>query len=207
MKIKHFLKKKKEREKSLIEEEPEENLIKKETGISLEFLNNINLKKFSSKIFSLKNAFNYKEKGPYIYCIVKKDLKSIDSSSQEIFNIYHAGIFECTNGLLIHYGEKDENGKEKPLTLEKLIDDDLLNYIVIKYFYSQKKPEDFINLIDKNEWTSEKYDELNHNCIQCVNEYLILNNITPIPFGIGKSIAYEYLCDQCFKELVFRKDM
>ena len=70
-------------------------------------------------------------------------------------------------------------------------------YKLIKFFYSKINPENFINLLNKIEWTSERYCILNHNCIHCINEYLILNNINPINFGLGKYIVYEYLCDKC----------
>ena len=76
-----------------------------------------------------------------------------------------------------------------------------INIKVQKYFYSNKNPEIFFNLIDKNDWTSERFDKFYHNCIHCTNEYLNLNNIKPIPFGFGSGIAYEYLCDKCYKEL------
>jgi hypothetical protein len=124
-----------------------------------------------------------------------------------LFNLYHVGIFECTQELLIHYGEEDENKKKKPLTLEKKSDDELKKYYVIKYFYSKQKPEDFINLIDLNDWTSERFDTFYHNCIHCVNEYLIFNNITPIFYGIIRSVAYDYLCDKCYEESKVKKNL
>ena len=162
---------------------------------------NLNLKYFLSKIDLLKNTSNYKNKGPYIYCAVKRRLNMKGSTFFLLFNCYHSGIFECTKELLIHYGEPDENERKKPLVIEKKTDENLEQYQVIKYFYSKDSPENFINLIDKNEWTSEKFDELYHNCIHCTNEFLILNNIEPIIFGAGRNIAYEYLCDKCYKEL------
>ena len=165
---------------------------------------NLNLKYFLSKIDLLKNTSNYKNKGPYIYCAVKRRLNMKGSTFFLPFNLYHSGIFECTKELLIHYGEPDENDrkkKNKPLVIEKKTDENLEQYQVKKYFYSKESPENFINLIDKNEWTSEKFDFLYHNCIHCTNEYLILNNIEPIIFGLGSNIAYEYLCDKCYKEL------
>ena len=161
----------------------------------------MNLRNFLSRIDKLKNTPNYKKKGPYIYCVVKRELNFNPNFSSILyaFNLYHTGIFECTKELLIHYGEEDEKGNKKPLLMEKKNDYDLKQYEVIKYFYSKEKPEDFINLIDKSDWTAEKYDELYHNCIQCVNEYLIINNIKPIFFGFKRSVAYEYLCDKCYK--------
>ena len=101
--------------------------------------------------------------------------------------------------ILINYGEEDEKGNKKPLLMEKKSDDELQRYKVIKFFYSKEKPKNFINLIDKNDWTSEKYDLLYHNCILCVNEYLILSNIRPI-FWLGRNVAYEYLCDKCYNK-------
>ena len=103
---------------------------------------------------------------------------------------------------MIHYGEEDENKnkKKKPLTIESLNEKFLNQYKVIKYFYSKDSPEIFINLIDKNEWTSERFHFYLHNCIHCVNEYLLINNIKPISFGIGIDIAYPYLCNTCHKE-------
>ena len=80
-------------------------------------------------------------------------------------NFYHAGIFECTKKLIIHYGEGDENNKKKPLSIESKNEEEIAEYQVYKYFYSKKEPETFINLIDKNDWTSERYSILNHNCI------------------------------------------
>ena len=162
---------------------------------------NINLKIFLSRINLLKNTINYKQKGPYIYCVVKMNLKSPSIYFFDKINSFHTGIYECTKELLIHYGEKDKNGKYKPLTIEFLNKDLLSEYKVIKFFYSKNNPENFINLLNKNEWTSERYCILNHNCIHCTNEYLILNNINPINLGLGKNIAYEYLCDKCCKEL------
>ena len=85
--------------------------------------------------------------------------------------------------------------------MEKKTYENLEIYKVQKYFYSNKNPENFFNLIDKNEWTSERFDTIYHNCIHCINEYLNLNNIKPIPFGFGSGIAYDYLCDKCYKEL------
>ena len=100
--------------------------------------------------------------------------------------------------------EGDENNKKKPLSIESKNEEEIAEYQVYKYFYSKKAPETFINLIDKNDWTSERYSILNHNCIHCTNEYLILNNITPIAFGPfkkPKNIAYPYLCDKCLNDL------
>ena len=169
--------------------------------ISKEILTDISIKQFLSKIDLLKNTSNFKEKGPYIYCAVKRDLKTLFGGILDSYYCYHAGIFECTKELLIHYGEQDEKGKKKPLTMESLKERQLKDYKVIKFFYSNKKPKDFFNLIDKNEWTSEKFDKLNHNCIHCANEYLIVNNIKPILFVKVEGIAYPYLCNECFKEL------
>ena len=126
------------------------------------------------------------------------------SSALYSLNLYHAGIFECTKKLIIHYGEGDGNNKLKPLSLELKNEKEIEEYQVYKYFYSKEAPETFINLIDKNEWTSERYSKLNHICIHCANEYLILNNITPISFGTSKkqrNIAYPYLCGKCFNDL------
>lgn len=102
---------------------------------------------------------------------------------------------------MIHYGEEDSNKIKKPLGLETLNENDFKEYSVIKYFYSNKDPENFFNLIDKNDWTTERFDELYHNCIHCTNEYLILNNVRHISFGLGSDIAYEKLCDKCLKDL------
>ena len=179
---------------------------------------NFNLKVFLSKIDLLKNTNNYKIKGPYIYCAVVRNLKFLNNANNQIIremganaaeslfplNFYHAGIFECTKKLIIHYGEEDENNKKKPLSIESKNEEEIAEYQVYKYFYSKKAPETFINLIDKNDWTSERYSILNHNCIHCTNEYLILNNITPIAFGPfkkPKNIAYPYLCDKCLNDL------
>ena len=113
----------------------------------------MNLRYFISRIDTLKKTSNYKKKGPYIYCAVKRllNLNPYLSSFLDLINWYHAGIFECTKELLIHYGEVNEKGNKKPLTIEKKSDDELQKYQVIKYFYSKEKPEDFINLIDKND--------------------------------------------------------
>ena len=169
---------------------------------------NFNLKIFLSKINLLKNTNNYKIKGPYIYCAVVRKMNLLDkgklSSALYSLNLYHAGIFECTKKLIIHYGEVDENNKLKPLSVELKNEKEIGEYQVYKYFYSKEGPEAFINLIDKNEWTSERYSKLNHNCIHCANEYLILNNITPISFGTSKkqrNIAYPYLCGKCLNDL------
>ena len=178
-------------------------------------LDNINLNIFLSKVNLLKNTDNYKSRGPYIYCAVTRKLNwGNDETIQEIkeikenycknfyyLHLYHAGIFECTKKLIIHYGEEDENGAKKPLSLESKNENELSEYEVVKYFYSKETPEKFINLIDKNDWTSERYSLLYHNCIHCTNEYLLLNNINPIPFGIGRNIAYKYICDKCLKDL------
>ena len=40
-----------------------------------EKLTDINIKQFLSKIHSLKTTVNYKHKGPYIYCAVKRDIR------------------------------------------------------------------------------------------------------------------------------------
>ena len=169
---------------------------------------NFNLKKFLSKINLLKNTNNYKIKGPYIYCAVVRKMNMLDkgkiSSALYSLNLYHAGIFECTKKLIIYYGEGDGNNKLKPLSLELKNEKEIEEYQVYKYFYSKEEPETFINLIDKNEWTSERYSKLNHNCIHCANEYLILNNITPISFRPSKkqrNIAYPYLCGKCLNDL------
>ena len=45
-----------------------------EYNIIIENVLNINLKYFLSKIELLKNTSNYKNKGPYIYCAVKRRL-------------------------------------------------------------------------------------------------------------------------------------
>ena len=164
------------------------------------------IKQFLSKIHSLKTTVNYKQKGPYIYCAVKRDIRvpeiiSDFSSFLNNLNLYHAGVFEATKKILIHYGEEDENEIKKPLGLEPLNENDYTDYSVIKYFYSKIEPLTFINLIDKSDWTTERFSILNHNCIHCVNEYLIINNITPIRFGLGKDIAYKRLCEKCLKYL------
>ena len=176
---------------------------KRDTSVSENNINlDIDLKEFLSIINILKNMPDYAQKGPYIYCVVKRNLniKNI-SSFLNLFDQYHVGLFECTKEELIHYGEKDNNGNRKPLIIDKLTDEAFEKYTVIKYFYSKEKPENFINLIDKKYWITEFYDQLYHNCIHCVNEFLILNGMKPINFGAGKSIAYEYLCDNCYKEL------
>ena len=80
---------------------------------------NLNLIYFLSKIELLKNSSNYKKKGPYIYCAVTRPLAFKGSSFFYAFDLYHAGIFECTKELLIHYGEVDENDRKKPLLMEK----------------------------------------------------------------------------------------
>ena len=161
----------------------------------------IDLNKFLSKIDILKNTDNYKSIGPYIYYAIKRELKCIVSEFLYENDAYHAGIFECTKKLIIHYGEEDENKNKKPLNIESLNKKHFKKYEVIKYFYSKETPERFINLIDKKDWTSIRFSILDHNCIHCVNEYLILNNITPIPFGYGNFIAYKYICDKCLKDL------
>ena len=165
---------------------------------------NMNLNYFISKLKILKNSPNYKNKGPYIYCAVSRFL-NLDRDLAEllyVYDCYHAGIFECTKKILIHYGEEDENGNKKPLLMEKKEDDELNKYQVRKFFFSKEKPNDFFNLIDINEWTSEKYDTLLHNCIHCVNEYLILNNVYPINFiFFFFSIAYFFLCNECYNKL------
>ena len=171
-----------------------------------EKLTDINIKQFLSKIHSLKTTVNYKHKGPYIYCAVKRDIRvpeiiSDFSSFLNYLNLYHAGVFEATKKILIHYGEEDENEIKKPLGLEPLNENDYTDYSVIKYFYSKIEPLTFINLIDKSDWTTERFSIRNHNCIHCVNEYLIINNITPIRFGLGKDIAYKYLCEKGLKYL------
>ena len=63
----------------------------------------------------LKKTSNYKKKGPYIYVAVRRVLavSPIISYPMLLFNCYHAAIFECTQELLIHYGEEDENKKKK----------------------------------------------------------------------------------------------
>ena len=99
---------------------------------------NINLKLFLSRINLLKNTFNYKQKGPYIYCVVKKNLKNSSISLFDKMNSFHIGIFECTKELLIHYGEKDKNEKYKPLTIESLSNSLLLEYKVINFFLFKK---------------------------------------------------------------------
>ena len=178
---------------------------------------NFNLKIFLSKINLLKDTDNYKIKGPYIYCAVvrkinidnnetNQKLKKIEENFSEFLyslHLYHAGIFECTKKLIIHYGE-EENGIKKPLSLESKNENEISEYWVYKYFYSKDSPEKLINLIDKNDWTSERYSLPFHNCIHCTNEYLLLNNISPIAFGPfvnGGNIAYPYLCDKCLKDL------
>ena len=166
----------------------------------------INIKQFLSKIDLIKNTVDYKKKGPYIFCAVTRDinppawLRDISPLLNKLNN-YHAGIFEATKKLLIHYGEPDENDIKKPLGIESINDDAYLEYSVVKYFYSKIEPYTFLNLIDKNDWTTERYALLKHNCIHCVNEYLQINNIRPIPFGLGRDIAYEYLCENCIKNL------
>ena len=179
---------------------------------------NFNLKVFLTKINSLKNTDNYKLKGPYIYCAVVRKINSSNNETNRIrkkikekaseslysLYLYHAGIFECTKKLIIHYGENDENENKKPLSLESKNDNEISEYQVYKYFYSKEAPEKFINLIDKNEWISKRFSILFHNCIHCVNEYLLLNNISPISFGPFKNqrnIAYPYLCDKCLNDL------
>ena len=79
-------------------------------------------------------------------------------------------MFEATKKILIHYGEEDENEIKKPLGLEPLNENDYTDYSVIKYFYSKIEPLTFINLIDKSDWTTERYSKWNHTCIHCVNE-------------------------------------
>ena len=136
-----------------------------------------------------------------------KKLKEIEENFSEALyslKLYHSGIFECTKKLIIHYGEEDENGTKKPLSLESKNENEISEYKVYKYFYSKETPEKFINLIDKNDWTSERYSIPFHNCIHCTNEYLLLNNISPISFGPfrnGGNIAYPYLCEKCLKDL------
>lgn len=171
-----------------------------------EKLTDINIKQFLHKTHLLKTTANYKQKGPFIYCAVKRELRVPDSLKDfsSLFYklaLYHVGVFEATKKILIHYGEEDENGIKKPLGLVPLNENDYTDYAIIKYFYSKIEPHNFINLIDKNDWNSERYDTLTHNCIHCANEYLILNNITPIRFGLGKDIAYRRLCEKCFKYL------
>ena len=163
----------------------------------------VSLNEFLLKIEQLKASDNYKSKGPFIYCAIKRKLNCYDWLSRNLYkiNCYHAAIFECTKKLIIHYGEEDENGNKKPLSLESKNENDLSDYYVIKYFYSKEPPEKFINLVDKNDWTSEKFRDFKHNCIHCVNEYLLINNITPIPFGLYQDMAYEYLCNKCIKHL------
>ena len=114
---------------------------------------------------------------------------------------YYAGIFERTKKLMRHYGEEDENKNKKPLNIKSLNKKLFKKCEVIKFFYSKETPERFINLIDKKDWTSIRFSILDHNGIHCVNKYLLLNNITPIPFGFGNSITYKYLCDKCLKDL------
>ena len=166
---------------------------------------NMNLDYFISILSTLKNLPNYKNKGPYIYCAVTRFL-NLDHDLAELgeflatINCVHAGIFECTKKILIHYGEEDENGNKKPLGMETKEDSELNKYQVRRIFFSEKNPEDFFDLIDKNEWTSEKYDLAYHNCIHCVNEYLILNNVYPIDFFIF-NFAHFFLCDKCYNEL------
>ena len=185
-----ILNKKRKRDKNISENESNENE------------DNKNLKEFLSSINQIQNSSNYKLKGPFIYCAVRKKLQIFPNSSiLYLINCYHTGIYECSKNTLIHYGEEDGKSNKKPLVSEFLNEDLLEEYQVIKYFYSEIKPEDFINLIDKNDWISERYDLLYHNCIHCTNEYLILNNIKPINYGIEKNIAYEYLCNDCFKNL------
>ena len=176
---------------------------KSDTNISEKEIDlDISLKEFLSKIDCLKKTLDYKKKGPFIYCVVKRDINIIFLSFfLRASDKYHVGIFECTKEVLMHYGEVDNNDNRKPLIIESLTDESIKKYKAIKYFYSKDKPENFNNLIDKNNWTSELYDKLAHNCYHCVNEFLILNNIKPINFGLAKNIAYEYLCDNCCKEL------
>ena len=136
-----------------------------------------------------------------------KKLKEMEENFSEALyslKLYHSGIFECTKKLIIHYGEEDENGTKKPLSLESKNENEISEYKVYKYFYSKETPEKFINLIDKNDWITERFSTPFHNCIHCTNEYLLLNNISPIsfgPFGNGGNIAYLYLCEKCFKDL------
>ena len=185
-----ILNKKRKRDKNISENESNEN------G------DNINLKEFLSNINQIQNTFNYKLKGPFIYCAVQKKFQPHPNTSfLNLINCYHTGIYECSKNILIHYAEEDEKGNKKPLVDDFLNEGLLEKYEVIKYFYSKIKPEDFINLIDRNDWISERYDLLYHNCIHCTNEYLILNSVKPINYGIGKNIAYEYLCNDCFKNL------
>ena len=170
-----------------------------------EKITDINIKQFLHKTNSLKTTVNYKQKGPFIYCAVKRELrldyfKDLSPLLYKL-DLYHVGVFEATKKILIHYGEEDKNKIKKPLGLEPLNENDYTDYSVIKYFYSKIEPHNFINLIDKNDWTTERFDELCHNCIHCTNEYLILNNITPIRFGLGKDIAYKRLCEKCLKYL------
>ena len=42
---------------------------------------NFNLKVFLSKIDLLKNTNNYKIKGPYIYCVVVRNLKFLNNAN------------------------------------------------------------------------------------------------------------------------------
>ena len=151
-------------------------------------------------IFHKKNTF-YKQKGHFIYFVVNKELKVLFLSFfLSASDKYPTGIFECTKKILLHYGVKDINSNNKPLIIESY-DESLQKYKVIKYFYSKDNPDNFINLIDNNYWTTKLYDKYYHNYIHCTNECLILNNIKPINFGPGKNIPYEYLCDNCCKEL------
>ncbi len=56
----------------------------------------MNLRYFISRIDTLKKTSNYKKKGPYIYCAVKRllNLNPYLSLFLDLINLYHAGIFE-----------------------------------------------------------------------------------------------------------------
>ena len=85
---------------------------RRDTNISEKELDlDITLKEF---IDFLKQTPDYKQKGPFIYCVVQRDVNSFFSFILSASDLYHTGIFECTKKVLIHYGEEDINGNKKP---------------------------------------------------------------------------------------------
>ena len=68
-----------------------------------------------------------------------KKLKEIEENFSEALyslKLYHSGIFECIKKLIIHYGEEEENGNNKPLSLESKNENEISEYKIYKYFYS-----------------------------------------------------------------------